>query len=52
VTFYRDGVQTFSATGVTGPQFLVLNNGAENPGATGTMPVVEVDYIRAWALPA
>lgn len=52
VTFYRDGVETFSTTGVSGPQFLVLNNGAEAPGATGTMPVVEVDYIRAWTLPA
>lgn len=56
VTFYRDGVQTFTTTTVAGPMYLILNNGAEWPegGAapTGTMPVLEVDYIRAWALPA
>jgi beta-glucanase (GH16 family) len=55
VTFFRDGVQTYQspAPSVSGPQFLVLNNGVEAPGSgtvTGTMPVVEVDYVRAWSL--
>lgn len=56
VTFYRDGVQTYEIDpSVSGPQFLVLNNGAEWPeggsAPTGTMPVVEVEHVRAWALP-
>lgn len=54
VTFYRDGVQTYEIDpSVAGPQFLVLNNGAERPPSgtvTGTMPVVEVDYVRVWSL--
>lgn len=54
ITFYRDGVQTYTtAASVNGPQYLILNNGAEwpegAPAPTGTMPTVEVDYIRAWA---
>lgn len=51
VTFYRDGAPTFSTTTVAGRQYLILNNGVEGPTASGTMPVLEVDYVRAWALP-
>ena len=49
VTFYRDGVETYTSTpSVTGPQYLIFNNGAET-GATGSMPAVEIDYIRSWS---
>lgn len=51
VTFYRDGVATFSTATVSGPQYLILNNGVEGPTASGAMPVLEVDYVRAWSLP-
>lgn len=48
VTFYRDGVETYSTNTVTGPMYMILNNGAEHI-ATGTMPVIDVDYVRAWS---
>lgn len=50
VIFYRDGIETFSTTTVSGPQYLIINNGAEGPTASGSMPVLEVDYVRAWSL--